>query len=298
MAAMLGGRMTPMLLRISILWAALLALLAVGPSAVCAQPAGSDRAALATDLGDPAKVRDLRSRLSGSWRILGMDAASLFVQGNLVGKALAAAGRNCGTSVVWDANTPPSKMVWPVVLTKVSTKEIEHYLAQPWLAAHQSPPGYLQGAAQELSRRVGQTGLGLLGLSIQNSPLSQELNFVFADGHRVTSANDLAVFDYSVISTMAGFRLPEGSPVGEDYSFLAAFQQQLEMLVGTNDTRMERICRALGVITLTCSGDLQGASSAGVEQALSQIDARCIANGDGVRALQKIEQDITSAVQK
>ena len=78
-------------------------------------------------------------------------------------------------------------------------------------------------------------------VTISNTlPPNQELHFVFADGHRVNAANDLAVYDYAVMSTIAGFSGAEGSPVDSDYAYVSSWQQQLETLAGTNDTRLER----------------------------------------------------------
>jgi hypothetical protein len=243
---------------------------------------------------DQRQIDAFKSRLSSSWEIVGMDNIPFYIQGNWVGRAIGAAAKGCGVSMVWENQQQASRAIWPVVLADVSTTSIEGYLARPWVAAGVSPPGYLEGASEELARRVAEWGIAFLTLSIDRPNAAEEVNYVFIDRHRVTPENDRAVLDYAVASAMVGLSSSEGSPVDPDYSYLAGWQQQLEALAGTNATRLERVCHAMLLTAELCAGN---AAPAMLPQLLTETDTRCEASGGVVKGLADVEAKIEKYAQ-
>ena len=156
------------------------------PTPSFAEGLQSNHPALEQALLDQSLVDGLKARLSSNWQILGMDALPTYVQANLVGRAIGAAAKSCGLSMVWDDAQPARHAVWPVVLNDLTAMSLKAYLARPWAVADVKPPEYLQSAAEELAKRVSTWGIAFLTMSLERQDAAQEVDYVFIDGHRVT----------------------------------------------------------------------------------------------------------------
>jgi len=82
-------------------------LLSLGSALAASRPSFADdlrsnHPALEQTLLNQSLIDGFKARLNSSWQILGMDALPIYAQGNLVGRAIGAAAKGCGLSMVWE----------------------------------------------------------------------------------------------------------------------------------------------------------------------------------------------------
>ena len=248
---------------------------------------------IAADLEDASKVSALKSQLSGTWQIYVTDPAWT-LEANIIGRALAATGKNCGLTMKWGYLARADHYVWPVILPEPSAASIAQALTSFWVTAGAKISLNFDQIAPLLYARVISQGMGFL---VMTTPTGQKVNVVFMDGRQINSTNDLAAYDYSVASAMAGFDHDSKSPIDADYSFALSGVGPLSRLAGKNDTRLSRLCRVMFLERTICDGVPASIASANADNAdalLAAIDRTCAEDGDAVTHLRKADDTASS----